>query len=263
MYLTLSNEESKQIKFDQFIGILERGMDILQSFGKSTPELTIADVAKITGYSRASCRRILLTYNEIGFIQYDGKHFSLSPKILTLGFSFLFSQPITEVARPILKKINRKLKEGCSLTIYENGEIVYLVRIEGERVMPATIGIGGRFPAYFTSMGRVFLSDLSTKELDSYFESTTLEKITPKTEVAVSKLRKEIARAKKNGYAICQDQVEIGHTSLAVPLYNSHNELVAAINIVTHTWRTPKRKLIDEYLPILLESSKEISKFLI
>ena len=143
-----------------FVQSLERGLAVIRAFDEHNPELTLSDVARSTGLTRAAARRFLLTLADLGYVRTDGRWFTLSPRILELGYAYLSSLSLTEVAEPHLERLVAEVHESSSVSVLDREDIVYVARVPTARIMAVSINVGTRFPAYATSMGRVLLSRL-------------------------------------------------------------------------------------------------------
>ncbi|XVX21682.1 IclR family transcriptional regulator domain-containing protein [Actinomycetota bacterium] len=215
----------------EFVQSLARGFDVILAFDAEHPDLTLADVARRTGLTRATARRFLYTLVTLGYVRTDGRHFSLTPRVLRLGYAYLSGISLPEVAQPHLKDLSRSLGESTSAAVLDGDDIVYVARIHTQRIMSVGIPIGTRFPAYATSMGRVLLAALPQPELDDYLARVTLEPITPLTVRDPEALRAEVGRVREQGYAVVDQELETGLRAVAVPVTDSRGRVVAAINV--------------------------------
>ena len=142
----------------EFVQSLERGLAVIRAFDADNPELTLSDVARITGLTRAAARRFLHTLVELGYMRSDGRKFALRPRILELGYAFLSSLSLPEMALPHLEQLVEKVHESSSVSVLDGNEVVYVARVPTKRIMRIAISVGTHFPAYATSMGRVLLA---------------------------------------------------------------------------------------------------------
>ena len=160
---------------------LERGLAVIRAFDEHNVELTLSDVASSTGLTRAAARRFLLTLADLGYVRTDGRWFSLSPRVLELGYAYLSSLSLPEVAEPHLERLVAEVHESSSVSVLDGGDIVYVARVPTSRIMTVSINVGTRFPAYATSMGRVLLAALPDEGLDAYLAGVELEQLSPRT----------------------------------------------------------------------------------
>jgi IclR family pca regulon transcriptional regulator len=238
-----------------FVLSLARGLQVLEAFEGQRNGLTAADIASRTGLSRAAVRRLLMTLEMLGYAQHHGSVFRLKPSILRLGFSFLSSDSLPATAQPLLESVTEKIHESCSLSVLDNDQIVYLARSAGSRVMSVNLSVGTRLPAYCTSMGRVLLAGLKETEFSAYLKRTSLKRLTPKTVTGQSTLRKIIEGVRRDGYALVNEELEIGLRSIAVPVKNSAGRVVAAMNTGVHASRISVEQMLQQFLPVLREHS--------
>src|SRR5512146_2177105 len=150
---------------DSYVQSFARGLEVIRSFDASAPRQTLTQVAARAGLTRAGARRILLTLQTLGYVESDGKLFSLTPRILDLGFAYLSSMPIWNLAEPVMEALVDEVKESCSAAVLDGTDIVYVLRVPTRKIMKIGLGVGSRLPAYCTSLGRVLLADLPDDEV--------------------------------------------------------------------------------------------------
>ena len=214
-----------------FVQSLARGLAVIRAFDASQPEMTLSEVARRTDLTRAAARRFLLTLVELGYVRSDGRVFALRPRVLELGYAFLSSLSLPEVAEPHLETLVADIHESASVSVLDGGDIVYVARVPTSRIMTVAITIGTRFPAYCTSMGRVLLAALDPQSLEEYLKDATLVRRTSKTLHTVDALRTELVKVRTNGYALVDQELEEGLRSVAVPLRDRTGDVVAAANV--------------------------------
>ncbi|NKF23759.1 IclR family transcriptional regulator domain-containing protein [Solimonas marina] len=241
-----------------FMTSLARGLAVLQAFDLRQRSLTVSQVSQATGIPRAAARRCLYTLLQLGYVAEQHGHFSLRPKVLTLGFAHLSSRPLAAAAQPLLDRCRDRLHESCSLALLDGGEVYYQARAETTRIMSIALYVGTRLPAYCTSMGRVLLAALPEDELDKYLARTTLHPRTVKTVTSVAKLREILVGVRRQGYALVDQELEVGLRSIAVPVFDRHGHVVAALNTGTQAARTPLRDLTQLFLPELRAAAAEL-----
>ncbi|BCT78122.1 IclR family transcriptional regulator [Sinomonas cyclohexanicum] len=216
---------------DQFVQSLARGLAVVRAFDAEHQEMTLSEVAARTSLTRATARRFLHTLVELGYVRTDGRVFALTPLVLQLGYAYLSGQRLPELAEPILEELSHRHGESTSLAVLDGTDIVYLARIHTRRIISVGISPGTRFPAHATSMGRVLLASLPPAELDSYFAHASLEPLTPRTLVTRLAIEDELARVRAQGYAVVDQELEVGLQSVAVPVVGAGGRTVAAINM--------------------------------
>ena len=241
-----------------FVQSLERGLAVIRAFDADHPELTLSEVARSTGLTRAAARRFLLTLVELGYMRTDGRLFGLRPRILELGYAYLSSLSLPEVAQPHLEDLVAEVHESCSVSLLDGNDIVYVARVPTKRIMTVAISVGTRFPAYATSMGRVLLASRPADWLDEYLASVELRPLTPRTITDRAKLRTTLNRVRSQGFALVDQELEEGLRSLAVPIHDSAGAVIAAINLSARTSRGSSEAIRRELLPPLQEAARQI-----
>jgi IclR family transcriptional regulator, pca regulon regulatory protein len=241
-----------------FVQSLERGLAVIRAFGAETPELTLSEVARATGLTRAATRRFLHTLADLGYVHADGRLFRLTPRVLELGYAFLSSLTLPEVAEPHLERLVAEIHESSSVSVLDGDDIVYVARVPTARIMRVSINLGTRFPAYATSMGRVMLADLPEAALDSYLARVELRRLSPRTITDQGALRAELARVREQGWALVDQELEEGLRSIAAPIRDGGGRVVAAVNVSAHASRASKEAVRRDLLPPLLDTAERI-----
>ena len=244
----------------EFVQSLARGLSIVRAFDADHTELTLSEVAKITDLPRAVARRFLHTLVELGYMRTDGRRFSLRPKILELGYAYLSSMTLPEIAMPHLEQLVEKVHESSSVSVLDGDEVVYIARVPTKRIMTVAIAVGTRFPAYATSMGRVLLAGQSNQWLDGFFASTELRALTSRTIAEPARLRRELVRVREQGWALVDQELEEGLRSLAAPIHDADGKVIAAMNVSAHASLRSPEQLINDLLPPLLETARQIEE---
>ena len=242
-----------------FVTALARGLAVIRAFGPERLHPTLSDVAKATKLPRATVRRCLHTLVELGYAESNGRFFSLTPKILLLGYSYLSSTPLPRLAQPFLERVSERSNESCSLSVLEGDEIVYVARSATRRIMSVDLSVGSRLPAFCTSMGRVLLAALPPAELERRLAEMKLEPYTAHTTVDRAALAAILQTAREQGYAISDQELELGLRSLAVPVFGAGGKVVAAMNLSTQASRVDLDTLRGPLLDTLRLTAAEMS----
>jgi IclR family pca regulon transcriptional regulator len=250
---------SIQQEGDLFVRALARGLTVIEAFDNQHARLTLADVAKRTDMTRATVRRLLHTLCSLGYVYTDGKYFSLKPKVLNLGFAYLSSLNLAQLALPLMEELVADVHESCSVSVLDEGEAVYVTRVPTKRIMSIGINIGTRFPAMVTSMGRVLLSGLSEQALAELLNRSPWPAYTANTITSVDALTKEVDTIRQQGFALVVEELEQGLISLAMPIKNEEGQIVAAINLSSHITRHTPDQMLSELKPALEKTAKAIS----
>ena len=242
-----------------YVQSLARGLAVIRAFDAEHPRQTLSDVAKATDLTRATARRFLLTLAELGYVRADGPMFSLTPRVLDLGYSYLSSLSLPEVAGPHLEALTKQVNESASVSILDGTDIVYVARVPVSRIMTVSITIGTRFPAFATSMGRVLLAGLSPGDLDDYLAKVDLTPLTGRTIASTDALRQELSRVRTAGFCVVDSELEEGLRSLAAPIRDRAGKVVAAANISTQTARYTAAAIRKDLVPALLSTAEAIA----
>jgi IclR family pca regulon transcriptional regulator len=241
-----------------FVQSLDRGLAVIRCFSSERPSLTLSEVAERTGLTRAAARRFLLTLQELGYVGSTGRQFSLRPRVLALGYAYLSSFSVAQIAQPHLEDLAEELHESCSVSVLDGDDIVYVARASANRIMTIALTVGTRLPPYPTSMGRVLLAWLPPAEIDAILGRTSLRKLTEQTVVDPDELKRILATVRAQGWATVDQELEAGVRSVAVPIRDSSGKVVAAINASAHAARVPMRTLEKQFLPRLLDAARQI-----
>src|SRR2546425_1664426 len=250
---------SSRARPPEFVQSLERGLAVIRAFSRERPALTLSEIADLAGLTRAAARRFLITVRDLGYVGSDVRLFSLRPRVLELGYSYLSSLPVWEVARPYLEELADKVRETTSASVLDGTDIVFVARVETKRIMSMTLGVGSRLPAWATAMGRVLLADLSADQLDGYFASVRLEPLNDRTIVDEQELRTIIDQARDKGWTMVDQEVEEGVRSLAVPIRSPSGRAEAALTVGSHAFRVSVDRIMEEFLPLVLQTSERIT----
>jgi IclR family pca regulon transcriptional regulator len=245
-----------------FMTSMARGLAVVKAFSDQRRAMTIAQLSHKTGIPRAAVRRCLYTLKKLGYAGSDANNFFLKPKILALGYSYLSSTPLTVSAQPCLNHVSTTVGESCSLAVLDQGEVLYISRSHTTRIVSIALNAGSRLPAYCTSLGRVMLAALSKAELDNYFARVPLLPLTDRTVVSEQRLREILAETAAQGYAIVEEELEIGLRSIAVPVRGASGTVAAALNIGAQSARVSREQMENEFLPVLLNGASELSVLL-
>jgi len=243
---------------EHFVQSLERGLAVIRAFGADDPELTLSDVARRTGLTRAAARRFLLTLTDLGYVRTDGKQFALTPRVLDLGYAFLSSLTLPEVAEPHLERLAAELRESSSVSVLDGDDIVYVGRVPTSRIMRVAINVGTRFPAYATSMGRVLLAGLPDDQRSAYLERAEIKPLTARAIDNAADLAVELDRVRAQGWALVDQELEEGLRSIAAPIRDAGGRTIAAVNVSAHASRVSAEDIKLTLLPPLLAAAQRI-----
>lgn len=245
-----------------YVRSLERGLAVIRAFDAEHPELTLAQVAERTGMSRASARRFLHTLAHLGYVQVEGRAFRLGPQVLSLGYAYLSGQTLKQVAEVPLRELSARLGESVSLSVLDGAEIVYLARVAAQRIMAVDISVGTRLPAVTTSMGRVLLAGRSPQEVDRHLGEHPPRALNRHTLTDPQAVAQRIEQVRRDGWALVDQELEVGLRSLAVGVRGAGGEVVAGLNVSTRvgTEHAEPRRLLGPTLEALRDCAGRIEE---
>ncbi|GAA1211735.1 IclR family transcriptional regulator domain-containing protein [Rhodoglobus aureus] len=242
----------------QYVQSLARGLTVIRAFDGDHPVMTLSDIARRTGLTRATSRRFLLTLVELGYVKTDGRMFSLTARVLELGFSYLSALSLPEIAQPHLEHLAASIHESTSASVLDGTDIVYVARVPTRRIMTVRINIGTRFPAFATSMGRVLLASFNAEELDLHLSGIDFTGLTSHTIKSREALMAELARVREQGWAMVDQELEDGLRSIAAPIWHG-STVMAAINVSTSANSHSVESIHEHLLPPLKLAAERIS----
>lgn len=242
-----------------YITSLARGLSVMNAFSADTPQLTLSEVADATGLARATARRILLTLVALGYAEQKGRSFSLLPKTLDLGYAFLSSLRLPNLAEPYMEKLVAEVHESSSMSVLDGHDVIYVARVPTSRIMTISLAVGTRLPAYATSMGRVLLAGLPEEDLNQYMASAKFASLTTRTITDPDRLQPIIEKVRSQGYALVDQELEDGVRSVAAPILGSRGSVLAALNISCHASRTDLARIRSYFLPRVRQTARDIS----
>jgi IclR family pca regulon transcriptional regulator len=241
--------QEERPKSADFVQSLERGLAVIRAFDGVHRELGLSDVARITGLTRAAARRFLLTLVRLGYMTFSDGRFALGPRVLELGYAYLSSLTLPEVAQPHMETLVESVNESSSISVLDDTEVVYVARVPTRRIMSINLSVGTRLPAYATSMGRVLMAALPEAELEARLARIEVLPLSTHTITSSEELRTVLDRARKQGWAAVDQELEEGLRSLAVPIRGASGEVVAALNVSVHASRGSMTTLRRDFLP--------------
>jgi IclR family pca regulon transcriptional regulator len=245
---------------DSYVQSFARGLEVIRSFSAATPQQTLSEVAARTGLTRAGARRILLTLQTLGYVESDGRLFRLTARILDLGFAYLSSLPIWNLAEPVMEALVDEVKESSSAAVLEGTDIVYVLRVPTHKILSIGLGVGSRLPAWCTSMGRVLLAGLDDDEVQRRLKSARPRALTRHTVTDTDALLGRVQQARHQGWCLVNQELEEGLISLAAPITDRSGRVIAALNLSGQANRTSAKVAQETLLPPLLRAASTISQ---
>jgi IclR family pca regulon transcriptional regulator len=243
-----------------YVQSLARGLAVIEAFGTASRPLSLSEVAVRTGLTRAGARRALLTLEQLGYVALEGRTFRLLPRILKLGYAYLSSLDIWDAAQPCIEELVARLGEQCTAGVLDGEDIVCVARVQTRRIMSVNLAVGSRLPASACAMGRVLLAALPEPELERYLSNAALPSFTVHTVAEPKQLRETIERARGDDYALVDQELEIGLRSLAVPIRDRRDRVIAAMTVCVHAVRFTPAEMLERILPELRATSAQIQR---
>jgi IclR family pca regulon transcriptional regulator len=244
----------------EFMTTLAKGLAVIRAFGTERPRMTLSQAAAAVSLSRATARRVLLTLNELGYVEQDGRDFRLAPRVMELGFSYLAAQNWIERVSPLLKALSEEIDETCSASVLQGDQIVYVTRVQTSRIMTSAVAIGARLPAWHTAMGRILLASLPIEERRRRLRPAQIAAYTPSTITERRALLERVAEDGERGFSIVDEELERGLRSISVALTSRGQRLIGAIEVSAHANRTTRNEMRDRFLPRLREIARQITQ---
>jgi IclR family pca regulon transcriptional regulator len=243
-----------------YVRSLERGLAVMRALGRPGPGLTLAEAARELHLTRASARRTLMTLEHLGYLRADDRHYTLTPKVLSLGHGYRSGLALPDIAHPHLQQLMHDTDEFCSVSVLDGDETLCVARVAPARIMNVAMPVGTRLPAYATCVGRVLLAELSDDELDGYFARVELQALTPVTLVSPAELRRELERVRQQRFALVDQELERGLRSVAAPIRDAAGRVIAAANVGAHAGRVTVATLRRALLPSLQAAAESIER---
>ena len=242
-----------------FVEAIARGFDVITAFAPHRPAMTLSEVAAAAGLARPTARRILLTLERLGYVRAVAGSFTLTPRVLELGMAYVQSLGLWDVARPHLERLVGRTGESSSIGQLDGSDIVYVARVAVPKIIALRVGIGTRFPAPPTSLGKVLLAGLPADELDRALAEPSRAGVTPRWQPDRAELDAALRDVRAKGWALTDEQLAAGIRSVAAPLRDGTGRVIAAMNVTVHAAETSVRRLTGDYLPLLLQAAGEVS----
>jgi IclR family pca regulon transcriptional regulator len=246
----------------EYLSTLDRGLSVLRAFGRDNPQMTLSEVAALTKLSPAAARRCLNTLVKLGYVAKHQRQFLLRPEVMSFASAYLDSMSLGELVRPHLQAVRDETGDSSSLAVLSGHDVLYLVHVSTNRMVRLAAGIGTRYPAYATSLGRAILAFETEDVRAGYLANGAFTAFTEHTVTAKTELKRILGEVRKAGYATIQDELDYGLISLAVPIVDDNGRSLAAINCSTSTSRVDRDELIRTRLPVLRNAARFIESAL-
>jgi len=251
--------DAGEVSDRDYVNSLARGLEVICAFTKTRPKMTLSEIARTTGMTRATVRRFLLTLVREGYAEKDEKLFYLKPKVLELGYSALSSMSMLDVIQPVMNELAKTLQESVFAAVLAGEDVIYIARATSDRLINVSITVGSRAPAHAVSTGRVLLAAEPEEAREKYLDRVKLEKLTTNTVTSKVKLRSLIEDARISSYSIVDQELEVGLGSISVPIKTSDGKVIAALNVCCPSSRTTMEDMQKKILPELMAATQKIT----
>jgi IclR family pca regulon transcriptional regulator len=233
---------------------LQKGLALMQLFSEEMPRLTVPLAARHAGLTPSAARRFLLTLVHDGFAETDGRQYWLTAKALRIGQAYVDSAQMPRMLRPIVEQVARSTQEHVSVGMRDGDDIVHVVRSRYSHISSLSIRPGARVPMYCTASGRLWLASLKEEEQGAYFSRVSMRQLTPYTRTDVDDIKAELHKVAAQGFAVVDQEFEVGMRVIGVPLINRGGQLKATLSITTHASRLDVEEMRQRYLLPLYEA---------
>lgn len=251
-----------QEKNVELLESLSKGLALLRLFATGVPSMTIQEVAVALDVTRAAARRLLLTLEHHGYVTQNGRLFSITPRVIELGYAYFASMDLPTLARPAMRELASSTKETCSIGVLDGESVVLIAREEPQRVLRLDLAVGRRLPAYVHSLGRQLLAELDEDGWQQYLKHADIRKLTPLTVATKTALERTRKQIQADGYCIVVNEIVDGIGGVSVPLRNRTGVVVAAMSVSMVLGSRTKEHIVKDYLPLLQRAAQSVEKLL-
>jgi len=230
---------------ERFIQSIERAADILELFLLVSPELSIKEISEHTGLSKSTVHGIIKTLEYKGYLQQnpDDLKYKLGMKLFQLGNAVGNRLDIGKIARPLIQDLVAELKETVHLVILDRDEVIYVEKVEGPHSLSIYSQIGKRAPIHCTGVGKAILAFQPDGEIDRLLRQAVLTPFTDKTITDKQQLKEHLKLVKQQGYAIDDEEIELGLKCIAAPIFNHQGKAVASISCAAPVTRFGEERI--------------------
>jgi IclR family transcriptional regulator, pca regulon regulatory protein len=238
---------------------LAKGLAIIEAFSYH-PVQSVADAARASGATRASARRCLLTLVELGYVERVGREFQPAKRLLNLGKVPSKTERLAKLSHPLLELARDELNEAVSLAILQGGFTLFVARAEAAHIVSISVKIGAHLPVYCSATGRVFLSQMTDTEVFRLIGRAPLAQRSPRTITDPCEVVEKVREVRRDGFAISDEELELGLRSLAVPVFDAEGKLLAALSASTSSARIRVGDMRRRFVPVLQRTSESITR---
>lgn len=241
-----------------FLRTFARGLRVIEAMGHGPSRQTLGEIADAVELPRTAVRRFLMTLIDLSFVKTDSKRYWLTPRVLRLGLSYLSTLPYWRQAQLTLEELCARMHQSCALSVLDGEDIVYVQRQHTTRILPVSPSLGSRLPAHAVSMGRVLLAGLPDDDLDDYLKTARLKPLTSATVIDRRLLKKQILKAREQGYAWIEGELDESICGLAVPVRDKDGAAIAAVNVSLRSGEFTQKSAIQNFLGDLRQAASQL-----
>lgn len=243
-----------------FVEALARGLEVIRSFDRLHVKQSISQISERTLLARPTVLRLLITLEELGYVRSQDNHYSLTPKVVDLGMAYVSSLGLYGAAKPHMENLAKEVDQTVSLAELDGSDIVYTGRVEVPKIVSVGVTVGSRLPSASTALGRVLLADVHDPELHDVLNIPSLSMYIPRTRFTAEQIRPRLQTVRDQGWAESDEDLQYGVQAIAAPLHGEDGRVIAAIGLGTHTSEIGKEIVRERYLPLLLETARNIDR---
>ena len=244
-----------------YVQSVEKAMTVLTAFDGSKRQLSLSEIAALTGFDMSATQRFTYTLATLGYLCKDpqSRKYELSPKLLDFTYHYLTSNDLVSRATPYLQQLGSETEEATNLTVLDGTDIIFVLRIVSRNVFNAHVLTGSRLPAYCTAPGLALLATFDYGELDDILARTNLVAYTAATVYQPRKIKDRIAQIRKQGYAHTEDEYFVSDISTAAAITNAQGRGVGAVNIAVARPRWQADRDERRFADLVISTASAIS----
>ena len=240
---------------------MQRAVDILNLFDSQAPELGTTEIARALGLHKSTAASLVSTLAANGFLNQnpDTRKYRLGLKLVERAFAMLDQVEIRQIAYPCLQELRNQWNETVNLAILDGADVVYIERMLGTKALGMRSEVGRRAPAHSTALGKAILACWPITDVKTFVTLHGLPSVTPQTITDPDKFFAELDKVREQGYAVDDEENEIGGRCIAVPIFDHTGKAIAAISISAPTARLPMSD-VPQAGAMVRETAKAISR---
>nr|WP_233837102.1 IclR family transcriptional regulator [Paraburkholderia sp. ZP32-5] len=244
-----------------YVQSVEKAMKVLTAFDGSKRQLSLSEIAALTGFDTSATQRFTFTLAALGYLfkDPDSRKYELSPKLVDFTYHYLTSNELVSRATPYLQQLGSETEEATNLTVLDDTDIVFVLRIVSRNVFNAHVITGSRLPAYCTAPGLAILATLQDGEVDDILSRSNLVAFTSSTVYQPRKIKERLVQIRKQGYAHTEDEYFVADISTAAAVTNAHGRGIGAVNIAVARSRWQADRDEKRFADLVISTASAIS----